>query len=706
MPFLIFILTFLFYLNTASPGILLPDSPEFVAASFGLGVAHPPGYSFYLLMGRLFSLIPVGNLAWRMNLMSALFASFTVVIIYLSSKRVLEAVFPEKGLGKQNTKWGHIRETIYKSSASIVALLFAFSSSFWSYAINTEAYSTNCFLLAATLFSLILYVSSKEKPTTNMTLSFPTQKRQRFLYLTSLLIGLLLAFHTVNLIYVGLFIGFVVVKTIYMNGKKEIKIENSFLALFFFLLGISVLFYLPIRSMSLPFINIGDSANWWDFFKTVTGKIYTGELSLFSIPLREKAYNLLYSLKSIGHQFTLPLAGIGLVGIYLLLKKKIMTFLMLLSVALANILFFANYDLGASRNESFPSQLFLPFYIVFSVFLSVGLAGIAKWAISRVNFSTVTKFSSLSLIIILVIRFPFYENYKVSDSSLDRYFYEFGKRRVETFEPNSVFLCTNSKNSLFFLWYFNVIENRRLDIDSMLINPFVKTSLEKTLKEPKFGNVSKELKGRIFNNTIEVRSMIMDSLLKNYLPRFPFYINNPEGYIGEEYVRIPEGNVYRIQREAPETIAKNPAIEKTVNAVYNDKIMLIGYNMDRSSAHIGETIKLSLFWRSLQKMDKDYKFIVLITGEDNRIIGKKFSDPFTHKPAYGIYPTSRWRNGEIIKDNIDILIHLGFSPGIFYINLAVGSEKKGEELLPITSEDTVTEGRFVRTAKVEVLPDY
>jgi hypothetical protein len=320
--------------------------------------------------------------------------------------------------------------------------------------------------------------------------------------------------------------------------------------------------------------------------------------------------------------------------------------------------------------------------------------------------SIVTKFSSLSLIIILLIRFPFYENYKLTDSSRDHYYYEFGKRRVEIFKPNSVFLCTNSKNSLFFLWYFNVIENRRLDIDSMLINPFVKTSLEKTLKDPKFENVSKELKGKIFNNTIEVRSMIMDSLLKNYLPIFPFYINNPEGYISEEYVRIPEGNVYRIQREATETIAKNPAIEKRVDAAYNNEIMLIGYNMDRSSAHIGESIKLSLFWKALQKMGKDYKFVVLITDEDGRIIGKKFSDPFSHKPAYGVYPTSKWRNGEVIKDNMDTLIHLGFSPGIFYINLAVGGEEKGNELLPITSEDTIIKGRFVRTAKFEVLQDY
>ncbi|MBI4619754.1 MAG: DUF2723 domain-containing protein [Desulfobacterales bacterium] len=695
MPFLIFIFTFLIYLNTTAPGILVPDSPEFIASSFSFGIAHPSGYPFYLLLGKVFSFIPIGNLAWRMNLMSALFASLVVICIYILSNRVIKVTLPENKT-----------EIINKSFAFIGALVLAFSHSFWPYAVNTEAYSTSSFLLSVAILLLILCVSTEEKIRAGTAFRSQSEKKVKRLYLLSLFAGLLLAFHSVNLIYVVLFVGFVVVKTTYIDSKKEIKIENLLLALSFFLLGLSILFYLPIRSVTSPFINIGDSSKWGDFFKTITGKIYIGELSLFSIPFREKAYNLLYSVKSIGHQFTLPLTGIGLIGIYLLLKKKIMVFLILLSVALANILFFANYDLGASRGESFPSQLLLPFYIIFSVFLSVGLAGITKWTISRGNLSTVIKFSSLSLVIILLLRFPFYENYKMSDSSLDRYFYEFGKRRIETFEPNSVFLCTNSKNSLFFLWYFNVIENRRLDIDSMLINPFVKTSLEKTLKDPKFEDVLKELKGRVFNNTIEVRSMIMDSLLKNYLSRFPFYINSPEGYIREQYVRIPTGNIYRIQDPPPEVIVNNPAIEKMVNAVYNDKIVLIGYNMDRSSAHIGETIKLSLFWKSLEAMDKDYKFIVLITGEDGRIIGKKLSDPFTHKPAYGIYPTSKWRNGEVIKENMDILIHLGFSPGIFYINLAVGGEERGEELLLITSEDTATEGRFVRTAKVEVLPDH
>jgi len=308
MFYLIFIFTFFFYLKTTAPGILLPDSPEFVASSFSFGIPHPSGYSFYLLSGKVFSFLPVGNLAWRMNLMSTLITSLAVICVYILTNRVIEVTLPEN-----KTK------IINKSFAFIVALILAFSHPFWTYAINTEAYSMGSFLLVVAIFLLIQYVSIP----VGTAVRSQSNTRVRQLYLLSLFTGLLLAFHTVNLVYVVLFVGFVIVKTIYTNGKKKINIENLLLALFFFLLGISVLFYLPIRSVTSPFINIGDSSKWGEFFKTVTGKIYTGELSLFSIPLREKAYNLLYSLKSIGHQFTLPLTGIGLAGIYLLLKKKI-----------------------------------------------------------------------------------------------------------------------------------------------------------------------------------------------------------------------------------------------------------------------------------------------------------------------------------------------------------------------------------------------
>src|SRR5688572_33448599 len=47
------------------------DSGELTLVAATLGVAHPPGYPLFTLLGKLFSLIPLGTVAWRINLLSA-----------------------------------------------------------------------------------------------------------------------------------------------------------------------------------------------------------------------------------------------------------------------------------------------------------------------------------------------------------------------------------------------------------------------------------------------------------------------------------------------------------------------------------------------------------------------------------------------------------------------------------------------------------
>src|SRR5512134_545866 len=67
------------YASTLAPGITWAnngtDSGDLITAAATLGVAHPTGYPTYLLLARFFQLIPVGSLAFRTNLLSALFAA-------------------------------------------------------------------------------------------------------------------------------------------------------------------------------------------------------------------------------------------------------------------------------------------------------------------------------------------------------------------------------------------------------------------------------------------------------------------------------------------------------------------------------------------------------------------------------------------------------------------------------------------------------
>jgi len=71
------------YLLTLAPTVTSEDSGELVTAAYTFGVPHPPGFPLWCILGKLFSLIPVSNPAWRLNLMSSIFAGFTVGLIYL-----------------------------------------------------------------------------------------------------------------------------------------------------------------------------------------------------------------------------------------------------------------------------------------------------------------------------------------------------------------------------------------------------------------------------------------------------------------------------------------------------------------------------------------------------------------------------------------------------------------------------------------------
>ncbi|MFH0774464.1 MAG: DUF2723 domain-containing protein [bacterium] len=81
--FLVLFISFGVYLYTLTPTVGFHDSGELITVAYTLGIAHPPGYPLYTLLGKVFcTLIPIGNIAYRMNMESALFASLAVMMTY------------------------------------------------------------------------------------------------------------------------------------------------------------------------------------------------------------------------------------------------------------------------------------------------------------------------------------------------------------------------------------------------------------------------------------------------------------------------------------------------------------------------------------------------------------------------------------------------------------------------------------------------
>jgi len=85
---LVFLATFALFLGWMTPGIALEDSGEFATAAATLSLTHPPGYPLYLLLGRLFILVPAGSPAFRVALMSATAAAMAAVFLYAIGREV------------------------------------------------------------------------------------------------------------------------------------------------------------------------------------------------------------------------------------------------------------------------------------------------------------------------------------------------------------------------------------------------------------------------------------------------------------------------------------------------------------------------------------------------------------------------------------------------------------------------------------------
>jgi hypothetical protein len=121
------------YLTTIAPGLTWAnsgaDGGDLITATATGGVAHPTGYPFYLLVASVFQAIPIGSLAFRTNLMSAIAATSAALIVYSLVRRALSPSNPTK----------------YWSAGLASGFAFGLAPLFWSQAVITEVYTSLSF---------------------------------------------------------------------------------------------------------------------------------------------------------------------------------------------------------------------------------------------------------------------------------------------------------------------------------------------------------------------------------------------------------------------------------------------------------------------------------------------------------------------------------------------------------------------------------
>ena len=81
--FLIGVLSLALYVRTLAPSVLYGDISEFQTLSYTLGMTHSSGYPTQIMIGKFFTFLPFGDIAYRVNLMSAFFGALAVANVYL-----------------------------------------------------------------------------------------------------------------------------------------------------------------------------------------------------------------------------------------------------------------------------------------------------------------------------------------------------------------------------------------------------------------------------------------------------------------------------------------------------------------------------------------------------------------------------------------------------------------------------------------------
>jgi len=128
------------YYDTMAPTVSYWDCGEFIAVANTLGVPHPPGSPFFLLIGRIASMIPFSkDIAFRVNLLSPLSSAFAVMFLYLI---IVQCVTHWRGKVENNTD-----ALIAFGGGLIGALTFSFTDSHWFNAVEAEVYAFSTFLL-------------------------------------------------------------------------------------------------------------------------------------------------------------------------------------------------------------------------------------------------------------------------------------------------------------------------------------------------------------------------------------------------------------------------------------------------------------------------------------------------------------------------------------------------------------------------------
>jgi len=324
------------------PDLGFTDSGELAAAAHVLGIAHPTGYPLYTIIAHVWSLISPFSTVYDLNLLAGIFTAMSIGIFSLILDEILELFDGDR--------------TNKSIISTCIALMFGFGSTVWSQGTALEVYSLQLFLM---MLSILYFLKSMKHG-----------GMSKYLLVWSFLIGLSFTNHgTTILLAPAMILGY------FANWKQD-KFSFSLDALRgllplipWFIIGLLVWVYLPLRSSHYPIVNWGEVHRNWDAFAYhAFGKQY--QVWMFNDGTAKenfpKYWNALTDMTS--WILLIPM----FYGVYASFKRsKILSFF-LIALIIGNLVYALNY--GIHDIETYFLSGFIPVFI----FAALGLHSLLK----------------------------------------------------------------------------------------------------------------------------------------------------------------------------------------------------------------------------------------------------------------------------------------------------------------------------------------
>jgi hypothetical protein len=232
------------YLATMAPTLSFWDCGEVIATSRTLGIPHPPGAPFFLLIGHIFSMLPFfHDIGARINFVSTLESSATVMLTYLITVRLIIS-----SRGTDPNLWNLPEKISAYGGAAVGALALAFCESFWFNAVETGLWAASSFFTATVIWMILCWYEED-----------PAPGSERWLLAVMYMIGLSIGVHLLCLL--ALFS----VVLVYYFKKYEVTPRSVGLML----LSSLALFFLIYRVIikELPVLMV--TTSWWGLLALV-----------------------------------------------------------------------------------------------------------------------------------------------------------------------------------------------------------------------------------------------------------------------------------------------------------------------------------------------------------------------------------------------------------------------------------------------------